>query len=261
MGEWGFRIKNLEFRIENLECLEEKRLLRSLRSLAMTGFYRKNLELRIMANSVRSIALEKLIAHPDNPNRMSKVNFSKLISNIERSGRYEPLIVRPNPEKAGFFQIINGCHRCQALAKLGYKNAECVVWDIDDEQTDILLATLNRLSGKDELGKKLKLLNRLTKRTGAAELARLLPQTAKQIERFINMNVPRMSAEMSAKCLLNPMVFFVDDEQRKIIEEAISTVEGSQEKNVEAAYAKTKAARRAAALAYIASYFLNRSRA
>ena len=152
-----------------------------------------------MANSVRTIPLEKLIAHPDNPNRMSKVNFGKLVSNIERSGRYEPLIVRPWPNKSktvtaakagvqkdddamdsrlrgndikktspstipppsprlrraggtgDYFQIINGCHRCRALAKLGKKKAECVVWDVDDEQTDILLATLNRLGGKDEL--------------------------------------------------------------------------------------------------------------
>lgn len=212
-----------------------------------------------MANSVRSIAMEKLIAHPDNPNRMSKVNFSKLVSNIERSGRYEPLTVRPNPGKAGYFQIINGCHRCQALAKLGKKNAECIVWDIDDEQTDILLATLNRLSGKDELGKKLKLLNRLTKRTEAAALSKLLPQTAKQIERLVNLKIPSVPAEMIGKYLLNPMVFFVDDEQRKIIEGALSAVEGTQEENVEAAYVKTKGAKRAAALVYIADYFLNRS--
>lgn len=212
-----------------------------------------------MANSVRLIALEKLIAHPDNPNRMSKVNFSKLVINIERSGRYEPLIVRPNPDKAGFFQIINGCHRCRALAKLGYKSADCVVWDIDDEQTDILLATLNRLSGKDELSKKLKLLNRLTKRTEAVALSKLLPQTARQIERLVNLKFPRAPAGMNGKYLLNPMVFFVDDAQQKIIEESLSAVEGSQNEVVEHAYAKTKGAKRAAALAHIAGYFLNHS--
>jgi ParB-like chromosome segregation protein Spo0J len=213
-----------------------------------------------MVNVTRSIALDKLIAHPDNPNRMSKVNFSKLVSNIERSGRYEPLIVRPNPDKAGFFQIINGCHRCQALAKLGYKSADCIVWDIDDEQTDILLATLNRLSGKDELGKKLKLLNRLNRRTEVAKLSKLLPQTARQLERLTNLKIPRVPAEITAKCLLNPMVFFVNDDQQKIIEEALSAVEGPQKEIVKPAYAKTTAANRAAALAHIAGYFLNRSR-
>ena len=54
-----------------------------------------------MANSIQSIALDKLVAHPDNPNRMSKANFAKLIRNIKRTGRYEPLVVRPCPDARG----------------------------------------------------------------------------------------------------------------------------------------------------------------
>jgi hypothetical protein len=48
-----------------------------------------------MANVIRSIGLDKLVAHPDNPNKMSKANLAKLVRNIERTSRYEPLIVRP----------------------------------------------------------------------------------------------------------------------------------------------------------------------
>jgi len=213
-----------------------------------------------MVNVTRSISLKKLIAHPDNPNRMSKVNFSKLVGNIERTGRYEPLTVRPCPDNAGFFQIINGYHRCQALAKLGYKSADCIVWDIDDKETDILLATLNRLGGSDELGKKLKLLRRLNKRIKTAELSKLLPQTARQLERLTNLKVPRVPAEINAKCLLNPMVFFVNDTQHKTIEDALSLAKDSQNEIVKMACAKTKAGKRAAALAHIAGYFLNHSK-
>ena len=100
-----------------------------------------------MTNSIHSIALDKLDFHPDNPNKQSKVNFAKLVCNIERTGRYEPFVVRPSPKKTGCFQIINGHHRYHALAKLGYEAADAIVWDVDDEQTDILLATLNRLGG------------------------------------------------------------------------------------------------------------------
>ncbi len=53
-----------------------------------------------MNNSIQSIAIDRLIPHPDNPNRMSKANFDKLVRNIERSGRYEPLVVRPLPGKS-----------------------------------------------------------------------------------------------------------------------------------------------------------------
>jgi hypothetical protein len=206
-----------------------------------------------MTNSIQSIALDKLDAHPDNPNQQSKVNFSKLVRNIERTGRYEPLIVRPCPDKVGCFQIINGYHRHQALTKLGYKSADCIVWDIDDEQVDILLATLNRLGGSDKLSKKLKLLKRLNKRTEAAELAKLLPQTEMQIKRLTNLKMPSAPAKITTKYFANPVVFFLTDTQQQQIENALSLVDEPKAE-------MTKAAKRAAALVHIAGYFLNHSK-
>ena len=205
-----------------------------------------------MASSIQSIPLDKLVAHPDNPNQQSKVNFGKLVRNIERSGRYEPLVVRPCPASEGCFQIINGYHRCHALAKLGYKTADCIVWDIDDEQTDILLATLNRLGGSDNLDKKLNLLKRLNRRMESGELAKLLPQTAKQIEQLTNLKMPSTPVT-DAKCFSNPMVFFVNDAQQGTIENALSLAEESRSEI-------TIAAKRAAALAQIAGDFLNHSK-
>ena len=206
-----------------------------------------------MASSVRSIPLERLIAHPDNPNRMSNANLAKLVRNIERTGRYEPIIVRPHPQKKGCFQIINGYHRCHALTKLGYKTADCIVWDIDDKQTDILLATLNRLGGSDNLDKKIGLLKHLNKRMESAELAKLLPATAKQIERLVNLKRPKRPASINPQLLMNPIVFFVNDAQQETIENALSL---AQEFHGE----ETKAARRAASLAQIAEHFLNHSK-
>jgi hypothetical protein len=212
-----------------------------------------------MANVIRSIGLDKLIAHPGNPNQQSRVNFGKLVRNIERTSRYEPIVVRPHPQGGDYFQIINGEHRCKALAKLGYKTADCIVWDIDDEQTDILLATLNRLVGTDKLDKKLSLLKQLNKRIKANELAKLLPQTSKQIEQLINLKMPRRS--MSVKDFSNPstmlrtgpIVFFVNDTQQETIEKALSSAG-------ETGNAKTKAVKRAAALTRIAGEFLDQRR-
>ena len=213
-----------------------------------------------MTNSIESIGLGKLDFHPDNPNRQSRVNFAKLVRNIERTGRYEPLIVRPCPDKADYFQIINGHHRCHALAKLGHKSADCIVWDIDNEETDILLATLNRLGGSDELVKKLKLLKRLSKRLEAGKLAKLLPQTARQIERLTNLKRPSAPAQINAKCFANPLVFFVNDKQQERIEKALSLVESTGRLTAEPKAEMTKAAKRAAALAQIAGHFLNDSK-
>ncbi len=199
-----------------------------------------------MENVVQTVAIAKLVAHPDNPNRQSKVNFDKLVRNIERTGKYEPLIVRRHPERRGYFQLINGHHRCKALEQLGYKRANVIVWDVDDEQTDIMLATLNRLGGSDELSKKLTLLRRLNENFKTRELSKLLPQTSKQIEQLVNLKVPAAPATTAGN-FLNPLVFFITDEQKRIIEEVLSLAE--DENN------KPKAVKRASALVRIAQVF------
>ncbi len=203
-----------------------------------------------MTNLLQPIPLEKLIAHPGNPNRMSKANLAKLVRNIEQTGQYEPIIVRPHPHKKDCFQIINGEHRYKALAKLGYKEANSMVWDVNDEQTDILLATLNRLVGTDQLDKKLALLRRLNKKIKADELAKLLPATTKQIERLVNLKRPNQPANIRPQLFANPMMFFLNDNQQQIVENAISLVAEPQTK-------KQKAAKRATALTHIAQYYLN----
>jgi len=206
-----------------------------------------------MMNNIQSIALDKLVGHPDNPNRMSKSNFAKLVRNIERTGRYEPLVVRPCPQtinrrdrkepgeknignnsavsacsavkETGVFQIINGHHRCRALKQLGYKKADVIVWDIDDEQADILLATLNRLGGSDVLAKKLALLKKLNSQINARELSKLLPHSAARIKRLTNLRMPRMPAKITATDFATPLVFFLNDRQQQIVEEALSLAE------------------------------------
>jgi len=202
-----------------------------------------------MTNEIQSIAIDRFVPHPDNPNRMSKANFAKLLANIERTRRYEPLVVRPCPDRPGYFQIINGHHRWQALSQLGYKTAEAVVWDIDDSQVNILLATLNRLGGADILEKKLALLKKLSDQMPIKDLAKILPQTAKQIERLTNLKVP--AAPANAKPFATPMVFLLDDEQLPIVEDALFLA-GLDFKD------STTAAKKASSLTEIARVFLER---
>jgi ParB/RepB/Spo0J family partition protein len=218
-----------------------------------------------MTRQIQSIPIEKLAAHPDNPNRMSKGHFAKLVRNIERTGRYEPLIVRPKDDG---FQIINGHNRLRALRELGYKTIDAIVWDIGDQETDILLATLNRLGGSNVLAKKLTLLKRLNARATARDLAKRLPHSAGQIERFAQMSAGRLTPSPSARrgqaCpersrgngrdtnkgrMPSPRVFFLNDAQQAIVGQAMSLAgEGRSE--------RTKAASNAAALTQIAQSFI-----
>jgi ParB-like chromosome segregation protein Spo0J len=204
-----------------------------------------------VATEIRRVALDKLVPHPDNPNLMSRANFAKLVRHIERTGRYEPLVVRPHPERAGDFQIINGHHRCEALRQLGHETADVVVWDASDEETAILLTTLNRLGGRDVLDKKLALLRRLRQRMLIPELARLLPQTRSQLERLTARRLLPPTRMRTADAPAIPLVFFVDESQRSAIEEALSLAGESLQ-------TQPKAIKRAAALAHIARDFRRR---
>lgn len=204
-----------------------------------------------MSSEIVSIGLEKLVGHPGNANVMSGGVFRKLVRNIERTGMYEPIVVRHHPRRKGRYEIINGHHRVKALERLGYTKVDCVVWDVDDEQADILLATLNRLCGRDVLDKKLALLRRLRERMGSGELGKLILPTASQIERLTALKLPSVSCEAGAKGFASALVFFVNDEQKEIIEKALGlAVVGDR--------TGTRAARRAAALAEIAELYEGR---
>jgi len=100
------------------------------------------------------------------------------------------------------------------------------------------------------LDKKLALLKKLTSRMQTAELAKLLPQSASQLERLTNLKPPTSPAKADVAAFATPLVFFVNNDQLKTIEEALSLA--MQNRNE-----KTKAAKRAAALTEIARHFLN----
>jgi ParB/RepB/Spo0J family partition protein len=199
-------------------------------------------------NKTLSIAINKLMAHPANPNVMSEAKLRKLVRNIKRTGLYEPIVVRPHPKKKDRFQIINGYHRIKVLEQLGHKAVDCVVWDVDNEQAEILLATLNRLCGSDEPAKKIELLKTLKERFGSAQLAKLLPNTAKQIDHLTGLKFNGVSKKPDAVQFAIPLVFFVTAEQDKTIEEALCKAAITP--------GLTKTQQRATALTQIASQFL-----
>ena len=204
--------------------------------------------------TIHSISLRKLVANPDNPNKMSITKFVKLIRNIGKSGIYEPLLVRRCKKNTRYYELINGYHRCRALFKLGHKNADCVLFDVDDKQTNILMATLNRLGGQDDVGKRIDLLKSLIKKATPEGLAKILPCTPAQIKKLTELKMPTAPAKMKAKYLFNAIVFFVTDEEKKIIEKAISKL-AEQVKGE-----KTKTAKRSAALMILIEYFIKHTK-
>jgi hypothetical protein len=131
--------------------------------------------------TLKDIPVELLVAHPENGNFMSIETTKKLRRHIERAGRYEPLTVRPHPGEDGKYQVINGHNRLRILRALNHKTAHCIVWNIDDNQTRLYLATLNRLLGSDVPERRATLLENLFGAFDNDELSTLLPENSEQL--------------------------------------------------------------------------------
>lgn len=136
---------------------------------------------------VLTIDIEKLTPHPANSNVMPAALLSKLAQHIERTDRYPPVIVRP---RDGGYQILDGHHRVRALQSIGRADARCVVWEVDDDEALVLLATLNRLQGDDDAKKRAALVDQLRQRVPLADLAALLPEDQPDLERLARLHAP-----------------------------------------------------------------------
>lgn len=133
---------------------------------------------------VEHIDIELLFPHPENANHMPANVLRKLRSHVQRSGRYEPLVVRPHPQMPGRYQILNGHHRLRVLKELGLNSARCLVWDVGDTEARLYLATLNRLSGKDVAERRVALIESLLGTFDVNSLEALLPENRSQIEQI-----------------------------------------------------------------------------
>lgn len=137
-----------------------------------------------------NLSLDLLDDHPGNANRMNDELFQKLIDHISESKNYPPLIVRPHPQRQGRYQILDGHHRAKALRQLGYSQANCDVWDVDETQTDMLLLTLNRLCGDDDPYKRGEILERLSQTMDIDTLAKRLTDDSERIRKLIEATKP-----------------------------------------------------------------------
>lgn len=129
-----------------------------------------------------AITLANLLDDPRNANVCNAETLEKIQRNIKKSGLYPPLIVRPHPDKDGYYIILDGHHRKLVLGKLGYKEAECQVWKVDDHAAQLALATLNRLRGEDEPRKRAKLLESLSTNIPLSDLTQYIPESEKEIK-------------------------------------------------------------------------------
>ncbi len=178
----------------------------------------------------RQIPLDDLLPHPLNSNVMPPEYREKLLAHIRRTGRYPFLVVRPHPTEPGKYQVLDGHHRVGVLRELGHTEARCDVWDVDDREAKLLLATLNRLEGQDLPIRRAQLLHELLGEWSATDLGGLLPETEAEIADLHSLLefpaeeiAEQLMTEAAAREKTLPVVihFVVSHEQAELIDCAI----------------------------------------
>ena len=122
------------------------------------------------------------------------------------------------------YQILNGHHRVRALAELGHKTVRCDVWDVDDTEALVLVATLNRLQGEDLPEKREALLAELLKTFDPPRLGELLPESASDLAELARAIAPEPIPDLASPADLEPvefLTFAVTPEQKEIVEAAL----------------------------------------
>jgi len=178
----------------------------------------------------RQVALDDLVPHPLNSNVMPPEYREKLLTHIRRTGRYPYLVIRAHPTEPGKYQVLDGHHRIGVLRELGHSEARCDVWDVDDREAKLLLATLNRLEGQDQPLRRAQLLHELLGEWNAVDLGGLLPETEAEIldlHSLLEFPADEIAEELAAeaeereKTLPVVVHFVVSHEQAELIEMAV----------------------------------------
>ena len=174
------------------------------------------------------LPLDNLQAHPANSNVMPPVMLDKLIEHLRTSDQYPPLIVR---EFEDSYQLLDGHHRAIALRRLNKTYARCVVWEADDEQALVLLATLNRLQGCDDPRKRGALVAQLAKSYNLHELEKLLPERAEQLKALTELSrqLPTIKQPVKLKDQPVPVHFFLLPEERNALLSALDQIGPTRE--------------------------------
>ena len=190
-------------------------------------------------SEIVKIPLELLDAHPSNSNVMPARLFEKLVTHIGRTGRYPPVLVRPlatgaeESAEQRRHQILDGHHRVAALRKLGVTHADCVAWDVDEGESLLLLATLNRLQGSDDPRKRARLLEDLREKLGqdVSKLARQLPEEMDRLRHLLTLNEPAPMPAVPEPMENLPVAvhFFLQPAQKRSLEERLKAHGGTRE--------------------------------
>jgi hypothetical protein len=106
-----------------------------------------------------------------------------------------------------------------------------VVWEVDDADALLLLATLNRLEGSDDPRKRAALLAKLREHRDVKDLTAWLPEDAPQLKHLLQLNEPRPAPRPPQPLDRMPVAvqFFLLPSQRTAVERRLRAHGGERE--------------------------------
>lgn len=144
------------------------------------------------------LELWDIVPFKDHPFKVERdESFKELLESIKDNGLLEPLLVRPTKE--GRYELISGHRRKLALELLGYKEAECYVEELTDDEATIKMVDSNiyrniilpsekafaykmKLEAIKHQGKKNKLLHKVCRSYQPVELVKQIMILEKKLE-------------------------------------------------------------------------------
>jgi ParB-like chromosome segregation protein Spo0J len=132
----------------------------------------------------KSLPVSKLVKAEWNYKENDPELLEKLISNIKRNNQLENLIVRKLP--TGFYEIVNGNHRYDALVAMGAD--EAVVYDcgdISDEHAVRIAIETNETTFETDYIKLSNLMKKIAQKFSVDELKITMPFSDKQLDNLM----------------------------------------------------------------------------
>ena len=95
-----------------------------------------------MVRKLVKLELWDIVPFKNHPFKVERdESLKELLESIKDNGLLEPLLVRPTEE--GRYELISGHRRKLALELLGYKEAECYVEELTDDEATIKMVDSN----------------------------------------------------------------------------------------------------------------------
>lgn len=101
------------------------------------------------AQAQQALPIERLHSNPDQPRRdFPEAELNELAASIRQRGVIQPVVVRPDPEIAGDYQIVAGERRWRAAQRAQLHEIPVVIRDIDD-RTVLEVAIIENVQRSD----------------------------------------------------------------------------------------------------------------